>query len=333
MPWKGEKDPYKVWLSEIILQQTRVEQGWDYYKKFIQKFPDISALAKTSDEKIYKMWEGLGYYTRCRNLIHTARFIAFENDGKFPAEYKDILKLKGVGPYTAAAIASFAFNQPCAVVDGNVYRVLSRYFGIDVPLDSEKSKKHFSLLAHQLLDKKNPGIYNQALMDFGAIVCKPAAPLCSSCPLKKDCIAFRKNIVSELPVKTKKPKKRARWMYYILAEYKGKYLVSKRDKKDIWQNLNEFLLVESGKKISTAAVLKKASASGIVRENGYKLIQASPLHIQHLSHQKIFGHFFHIRYHSLPPIPVGGRMVSAAALKKLAFPRIIKSFLETQGIR
>ena len=204
MPWKGEKDPYKIWLSEIILQQTRVEQGLKYYNNFIKAFPDVQALAKTQDAKIFKLWEGLGYYSRCRNLIASARFIAKERKGKFPGTYDDIKSLKGVGPYTAAAIASFAFNLPYAVVDGNVFRVLARVFGINKPIDSAEGKTFFNELATELLDKKQPGLYNQAIMDFGAVVCKPALPLCTKCIIKKNCFAFLNNKVNELPVKEKK---------------------------------------------------------------------------------------------------------------------------------
>jgi A/G-specific adenine glycosylase len=189
MPWKGEKDPYRIWLSEIILQQTRVEQGWAYYERFLKKFPNISALARASDQVVLKCWEGLGYYTRCRNLIHTARYIAFERNGLFPSTYDEIIQLKGVGPYTAAAIASFAFNQPHAVVDGNVFRVLARYHGLSTPIDRPEGKKLFQSLAQGSLDKDQPGQYNQALMDLGATVCKPQSPNCADCPLRKNCTA------------------------------------------------------------------------------------------------------------------------------------------------
>jgi len=185
MPWKGEKDPYKIWLSEIILQQTRVEQGLEYYNRFVKVFPEINKLAKAPDKKIFKLWEGLGYYTRCRNLITTARFIVKEKKGVFPQTYEEIISLKGVGPYTAAAISSFAFNLPHAVVDGNVYRVLSRVFGIKKPVDSTEGKKYFNGLANELLSKEQPGIYNQAIMDFGAIICKPSSPLCTACVFRK----------------------------------------------------------------------------------------------------------------------------------------------------
>src|SRR5450432_3260301 len=178
MPWKGEKDPYKIWLSEIILQQTRVEQGLGYYQKFIKAFPTVQQLAKAPQEKVFKLWEGLGYYTRCKNLIASALFISKDRKGKFPTDYESILGLKGVGPYTAAAIASFAYNLPHAVIDGNVFRVLSRYFGISTPIDSPDGKKLYALLANELLDKQEPGLYNQAIMDLGAVICKPQQPLC-----------------------------------------------------------------------------------------------------------------------------------------------------------
>src|SRR5258705_4088207 len=203
MPWKGEKDPYKIWLSEIILQQTRVEQGLKYYENFIMAFPTIEKLAKAKEERVYKLWEGLGYYSRCKNLMITARNIVNNYNGKFPDDYEQIIKLKGIGPYTASAIASFAFDQPFAVVDGNVFRVLARVFGIKKAIDLPDGKRHFNDLAGRLLDKKNPGIYNQAIMDFGATVCKPI-PNCTHCPFNKVCKARLNDSIEELPIKLKK---------------------------------------------------------------------------------------------------------------------------------
>src|SRR4030095_3299602 len=216
MPWKGEKDPYKIWLSEIILQQTRVEQGIEYYHRFIKKFPDIRQLAKANDKLIFKLWEGLGYYSRCRNLISTARLISQEFDGRFPTTFDDIRQLRGVGPYTAAAISSFAFNLPHAVIDGNVSRVLSRVFEIMKPVDSTEGKKIIVSLAGELLDKDEPGVYNQAIMDFGAVVCKPLVPLCSNCVFKKICLAFRNDHVKKLPLKSKRIIIKERWFYYFV---------------------------------------------------------------------------------------------------------------------
>ncbi|MGL6267505.1 MAG: A/G-specific adenine glycosylase, partial [Chitinophagaceae bacterium] len=204
MPWKGEKDPYKIWLSEIILQQTRVEQGWDYYNRFIDAFPSVNDLANAPDQVVFKLWEGLGYYARCRNLLHTARTISTEYKGSFPETYDEIITLKGIGPYTAAAISSFAFGLPYAVVDGNVLRVLSRVFGIQDPIDGKKGKDALTDMAEKLLDKKSPGLYNQAIMDFGAVICKPALPLCDTCPVQRVCVAHKKRLVDKLPVKSQK---------------------------------------------------------------------------------------------------------------------------------
>src|SRR5665213_573266 len=203
MPWKGETSPYKIWISEIILQQTRVQQGMGYYNRFIQAFPDIKTLATASEKEVYKLWEGLGYYSRCKNLIASAKFIYHDLDGKFPETFEEILALKGIGNYTASAIASFAYNRPYAVLDGNVFRVLSRFFGIEIPINTTAGKKYYSELAQVLLDKKKPAEYNQAIMDFGAVICKPALPLCYECPLQKKCIAFLNEKVSVLPINEK----------------------------------------------------------------------------------------------------------------------------------
>jgi len=204
MPWKGERDAYKVWLSEIILQQTRVEQGRAYYERFIKKYPSIKLLAEAKDEEVFKLWEGLGYYTRCRNLLHTARLIATKYNGKFPERYEEIVALKGIGDYTAAAIASFCFDLPYAVVDGNVLRVLSRVFGDKTPVDTNEGKKNFAELANKLLDKSQPGLFNQAIMDFGATICKPAIPTCPLCCLNAICTAYKKRNCKYIACKRKK---------------------------------------------------------------------------------------------------------------------------------
>lgn len=248
MPWKGEKDPYKIWLSEIILQQTRVEQGLAYYNKFTQAYPTVFDLAKAKDQTVFKLWEGLGYYNRCRNLLATAREIVKTFDGKFPNDYETLLTLKGVGPYTAAAIASFAFNAPHAVLDGNVYRVIARYQGIDVPTDTTAGKKIFETRAAALLDKKRAGLYNQAIMDFGATVCKPLAPTCNNCPLQKTCVAHATAQVNQLPIKEKQLIKKERRFYYFLLQVQDEIWVTERKHKDIWQGLFEFYLLGAEKK-------------------------------------------------------------------------------------
>lgn len=327
MPWKGENDPYKIWLSEIILQQTRVEQGLSYYNNFIKIFPDINKLAKASDEKIFKMWEGLGYYTRCRNLIATARYISKELIGQFPETYDEIKALKGVGPYTAAAISSFAFNLPHAVLDGNVFRVLARVFGINQPVDTTEGKKYFALLADKLLDKKQPGSYNQAIMDFGAVVCKPATPLCSACPFKKACFAFLNNRINEFPVKGKKISIRNRWFYYLLLEYKNEIAIRKRIEKDIWQDLYEFPLIETVNEVDTKKILQQAGKKKWVLKKQYEVLSVSPLFKQQLSHQLIAGQFIKLGIKKKLQLSNDLVWVTKSKMLKYAFPQFINQYL------
>ncbi|MDB5230957.1 MAG: mutY [Chitinophagaceae bacterium] len=326
MPWKGEKDPYKIWLSEVILQQTRVEQGTAYYHKFIQKYPTISSLAAAKDEEAFKLWEGLGYYSRCRNLLFAARTIVSDFDGTFPSTYDQILALKGIGNYTAAAIASFAFNQPYAVVDGNVYRVLSRVFGIFTPIDSIAGKKEFAGLASSLLDKKDPGNYNQAIMDFGATVCTPA-PNCDHCSLSTRCFAFIKKATGELPVKEKKTKQKERWFSYFIFRHKDHFGVYQRTSKDIWQQLHEFYLYEHNAETKwTVASVKKSCknhfdgspVSSVAIRNGYR---------QQLTHQRIHGHFIMVELNEQILLPANGIWMTLSEMKKRAFPRMINEFI------
>lgn len=331
MPWKGEKDPYKIWLSEIILQQTRVEQGLKYYKNFIKAFPDIHKLAKAKDQKIYKLWEGLGYYTRCRNLIQTAHFVSKDLNGKFPGQYEEIKKLKGVGPYTAAAIASFAFNEPRAVVDGNVFRVLSRIFGIDKPIDSTDGKKYFNQLANELLDKQQPGLYNQAIMDFGAVICKPE-PLCEQCPFNKYCKVFLSDRVFSFPVKIKKTIIQKRWIYYILIEHKEKFAIWQRTEKDIWHNLFEFFLIESIGGLDEKGVLKEIKKKGWLSKNGVEIMSVSPVFRQQLSHRLIEGRFTRLKVQFKPDLPDGVLWVRKAEIKNYAFPKFINQYLQKKDV-
>jgi len=331
MPWKGEKDPYRIWLSEIILQQTRVEQGLNYYNRFIKIFPDIHKLAKANDSTIFKLWEGLGYYTRCRNLIATARYISKERKGKFPDSYIKINMLKGVGPYTAAAIASFAFNLPHAVLDGNVFRVLARVFGINKPIDSTKGKSFFTDLANELLDKKQPGLYNQAIMDFGAVVCKPVAPFCTRCVFKRDCRAYLNNKVNKLPVKEKRISIKKRWFYYLVAEYKNEIAIRQRTGKDIWQDLFEFLLIETTSANNSKRILKEAEKKKLLTSGGYELISISPLFKQQLSHQLIAGQFIRLRLKQKPKGIDSYLLVSGKKLGQYAFPKFINQYLQNKA--
>ncbi len=331
MPWKGEKNPYKIWLSEIILQQTRVEQGWDYYTRFVKTFPTVDKLAKAPETTVFKLWEGLGYYTRCKNLIATAKFIHKECKGKFPDTYDAILNLKGVGPYTAAAIASFAYNLPHAVVDGNVFRVLSRFFNDDTAIDSTAGKNTFTHLANTLLDKKQPGIYNQALMDFGAVVCKPKLPLCKQCPLQSRCGAYLKGLVDVLPVKEKKITQKTRWLFYFIIEHKDKVYVRLRGAKDIWENLYEFVLIETAAATEVAQLQKLPAFKKLMGENVYTVETISRLYSQKLTHQTIHGQFIRIRLKKVAKLE-GYEAVSQKQLAALPFPKFITTYLKDKNV-
>lgn len=328
MPWKGEKDPYKIWLSEIILQQTRVEQGLAYYQRFVAAFPTVKDLALAPEIKVFKLWEGLGYYTRCKNLIASAKYVHTSLGGRFPETYEAILALKGVGPYTAAAIGSFAFNLPNAVVDGNVFRVLSRYFGIDVPTDSSKGKKLFSDLANNLIDKTQPGIYNQALMDFGAVICKPKLPACNECILQQHCTAFLQGSTNQLPVKEKSILKRSRWFYYLVLDFKGSVYVRKRGGGDIWENLYEFILIELNEAVQLDSLQPVKEFFG---DGRFEVNHISNFYTQQLTHQTIHGRFIQVKIEE-PFTLIGYKPVSKKALEKLPFPKFITNYLKDKNV-
>jgi A/G-specific adenine glycosylase len=334
MPWKGEKDPYKVWLSEIILQQTRVEQGWSYYEKFIHQYPTIVHLAKAKDETVFKLWEGLGYYTRCKNLLETARIVTKKYHGLFPSDYDEILSLKGIGSYTASAIASFCFNLPYAAVDGNVLRILSRYFGVELPVDSTGGKKNFTQLAQECLDKDQPGEYNQSIMDFGATICKPL-PLCNVCPLNKSCIAFKENKINILPVKEKSIIKKERWLSYFIFSFNNKIFVQQRTAKDIWQNLYEFYLEETtaNPEWNTKNVKQWLLEQLNIEATKSIDIIAAKKHI--LTHQIIHGFFIYIKLNDEPAAlrHQQGTWLNAAEMKEKAFPKFLHSFTHNKALQ
>ncbi len=326
MPWKGIQDPYKIWLSEIILQQTRVEQGLDYYNRFIKRFPTVHDLAQVNDNEVFKMWEGLGYYTRCRNLIKTAKEISLERGGIFPQSLEGLLSLKGVGAYTAAAIGSFAFGLPLAVVDGNVIRVLSRVFGITDPIDQANGKKKLELLAGELIDKLDPASYNQAIMDFGATVCKPKNPICATCPLGKQCYALKHDAQANFPIKAKKKKPIERFFYYLLLEHQGSQLVRKRIENGIWKDLFEFVLRETDEPAEEKE-LSKLSFWGIKhRLTKEDIIELSSPLTHQLTHQRIHCRILHVQLHDKINHP-SYVWKSRSQLKKLAFPRLITRYL------
>jgi A/G-specific adenine glycosylase len=312
-----------------MLQQTRVEQGLDYYNKFIEAFPTIGLLANAKDESVFKLWEGLGYYSRCRNLLFTARYIAFELGGQFPDNYEAILNLKGVGPYTAAAIASFAFDQPYAVVDGNVYRVIARYFGIEKPTDTNEGKKYFAALATQLLDKSQPGKYNQAIMDFGATVCKPVLPLCNNCIMASNCAAKINSQVNQLPIKTKTISRKKRWIYYMVFHYRGSIGIKQRMQKDIWQSLYEFYAIEAAASLTWN---NDSVNEWLQNQLGIKkssLLKISAVKTQQLTHQQITSQFIHIELSLSPKTLQGLIWVNENELNQFAFPRLITAYMET----
>ncbi|TXD46327.1 A/G-specific adenine glycosylase [Polaribacter sp. IC073] len=293
LPWRKSKNPYFIWLSEIMLQQTRVAQGLSYYLKFTATFPTVFELAKADESTVLKMWQGLGYYSRARNLHFSAKQIAEELNGEFPSTYKEIIKLKGIGDYTASAIASICFNEPTAVVDGNVYRVLSRYFGIHTAINSTSGIKEFKALAQSLIDETQPGNFNQAIMDFGALHCKPQNPLCDTCPFADSCVALEKNLTKELPVKEKKIKVRKRYFNFLVIQTEdNKTILSERKGKGIWRGLYQFPLIESEKSINQKEIISSdAFIELFPEETTISLFNEKEI-VHKLSHQHIYTHFW-----------------------------------------
>jgi A/G-specific adenine glycosylase len=333
LPWRETRNPYYIWLSEIILQQTRVAQGTAYYHRFVEAFPEVSDLAQADNELVMKLWQGLGYYSRARNLQASARMIMTDHGGVFPDSYESLLKMKGVGDYTAAAIASFAYGLPHAVVDGNVYRVLSRIFGISAPIDSAAGKKEFQALADKLLDRNSPGIHNQALMEFGALHCKPAAPDCPSCPFTSSCFAYNKDQVDVLPYKEKKTKVRNRYFNYIVLEKDGKTVIRQRNAKDIWIELYDFPLLETESDLTEEMLIKGGHFKEFLLP-GSVIRKVSSQHKHILSHQHIHARFWQISsvkdLHTLAP--KGSVIVNQSELKRYAVPRLIERFLQEEGL-
>lgn len=333
MPWKGEKDPYKIWLSEIILQQTRVEQGWAYYEKFIKKYPTVQKLASAKENEVFKLWEGLGYYNRCRNLLFTAKQIVNELNGIFPSNYEGLIALKGVGPYTASAIASFAYNQPHAVLDGNVFRVFSRYYGILTPIDTKEGHGIFNKIASDNLAQTKAGQYNQALMDFGATVCKPISPLCAQCTMQSTCTAFKLNKVGQLPVKQKIILKKKRYFDFFCFKFDNKVLLQKREIGDIWAGLFQFYLVENDKLIKADSQFydQILSSQLMLDKQMLTIKEDQKIYTQMLTHQLLSVRFHIIELNEIAKVFEHGNWVTIKSLKKLAFPKTINNFLVDQN--
>ena len=296
LPWRETTDPYRIWISEIILQQTRVVQGLEYFNRFMLRFPDVRALAEAPGDEVMKYWQGLGYYSRARNLHAAAKEIVEKFGGEFPRNYSDVLTLKGIGEYTAAAICSFAWKLPYAVVDGNVYRVLARIFGIDTPIDSNAGKKVFSGLAAELLDRQHPDLYNQAIMDFGAIQCTPKVPVCLYCPLRENCVALASGRVEKLPVKAGKSVVKPRYFNYFHIHYRDNVLLVQRRAKDIWQNLYEYPLIETEKDMEWPELIRTGEYRHLWEGAGEIHVVRSAGPYKHvLSHRIIYARFYEIR--------------------------------------
>ncbi len=331
LPWRDTRDPYIIWLSEVILQQTRVEQGLPYFHAFVDRFPDVASLAEASEDEILKLWEGLGYYSRARNMHSAAKSVMTDHGGVFPRDYQRLKALKGVGPYTAGAVASFAAAEPRAVVDGNVFRVISRYLGIDTPINSSAGAKEFQRAADRLLDREFPGLHNQAIMEFGALQCVPRNPCCEQCVLRSECVAFAQDIVGKLPVKLKAKPVKNRFFVYFLYREGDQVLVHKRDTRDIWANLYQLPLVEM-----TEADFKAEDFDGKILElaklyfgadAGFQL--AGPVVKHLLSHQRIHAQLVLIdASQHFCGKNLGWNLVEVEKLNKLAKPRLISAFLE-----
>lgn len=326
LPWRTDSDPYHVWVSEIILQQTRVNQGVNYYNRFLQEFPTIFDLANAPIDRLMRVWQGLGYYSRARNMHYTAKYVVEHFRGVFPDNIDELLKLKGIGDYSAAALISIAYNKPYAAVDGNVYRFLSRYYGIDIPINTTEGKKYFKQLADDILDRLNPGQHNQAVMEMGALVCTPTSPRCSDCPLSDTCIAYNKKIVSKLPVKMQNKKVSKRYFYYMVIFKSKKSYIRQRAENDIWALLYEFPLIETSSKYDPEKIMELAEWKKLF-PHGFRNLTISKEFKHQLSHRLIYLHFFTIEVEKNYSLP-GYLLVDIKDLDHYAFPVIIERFLK-----
>lgn len=331
LPWRASTDPYVIWLSEIILQQTRVEQGMPYFNRFLAAYPTVSAFAAASETEILKLWQGLGYYSRGRNMLHTAKEVMEQYEGVFPSAYENLIKLKGIGTYTAAAISSFSANESRAVLDGNVFRVLARYFDLDTPINSTAGKALFGQLSQSLIEGQQASLYNQAIMEFGALQCKPKSPDCNICPLQSGCGAFATKRVQQLPVKLKTVKVKTRYLNYFFCLKDGEVLVNKRTKADIWQHLYDFPHMETSK----VAEPNDLEFNSAVRERfGKEAILRPLMEMKHLlTHQIIYVKFFGLDNYIINfKMEAEANWVSWSDLDELPQPKILTKFIESVNI-
>ena len=324
LPWRDTKNPYYIWLSEIILQQTQVHQGLPYYKAFVKQFPSIYDLANATEDEVLKLWQGLGYYSRARNLHFTAKYVVEHYNGEFPTAYNQLITLKGVGDYTASAIASICNDEACAVVDGNVYRVLARHFGIQTPINTTTGQKQFKTLAQSLLPQSKIGDYNQAIMEFGANQCKPKSPDCMSCVLNSTCVAYSKDLVKLLPQKLRKQTIKKRYLnYLVFVSNDNRTILRKRTAKGIWMNLYEFPCIESNTNLGRASLLNHDDFKNKLHSNEYEIyLHNKKVIIHKLSHQHLYSKFWIVRVERLPQegIPLN-------KLKDFAVPQLIHNFI------
>lgn len=333
LPWRGIRDPYTIWISEIILQQTRIDQGSGYYRRFMEAFPRVEDLASASLDEVLKIWQGLGYYSRARNLHEAARYIMDELGGKIPGTYAGLLGLKGVGEYTAAAIASICFGEPVAAVDGNVTRVIARIFGVEHPVGSAGGKARIRELAGELLDRSNPGDHNQAMMEFGALQCVPGVPVCSACPLSKSCNAYLTGRVVQLPVMRPRRRPVERWIYFYVLRKGTQLLLEKRDSKGIWKSLYQFPAVESDASKAEDTLLKEELEKLLPGCGPFTIRKVSGTIRHQLSHRTLQARFIHVRPDSFPhPLPERWLVVPADRLNDFPVPRLINRYMEVTRI-
>ena len=329
LPWRDTGDAYRIWISEIILQQTRVVQGLDYYNRFIERFPDVRSLAIADEQEVLKHWQGLGYYSRARNLHVAARHIEENFGGKFPEDYETILSLKGIGEYTAAAIASMAFGAPYPVVDGNVFRFLSRFFAIETPIDTVKGKKQFIELAGQIMDSSQAGLFNQAIMEFGALQCVPALPDCSVCPFETQCLAYSSGKISDFPVKRNKTKSKTIYLYYFHIRSGNHIFIRKREEKGIWQNLYEFPLIESETPLEWEELIATEDFKTLfpsVEPLHFRLVLKNQKHV--LTHRILYASFYEVTVEKAPESFSKFTAISPEAIDEYPIHRLMEIYLE-----
>lgn len=332
LPWKASNDPYKIWLSEIIMQQTRVAQGTPYYLKFVESFPTIIDLANAEEDKVMKLWQGLGYYSRARNLHFTAKVVRDKYDGIFPTEYKEVLALKGIGKYTAAAIVSFAYGQEYPVVDGNVIRLIARYFGLTSAVDSTETLKKINELAIKLIKGNDPGDYNQAIMDFGALMCSPKSPNCIDCPFNNDCRAYSTEQVDSIPYKAKKIKKRTRHLHYLyITDADNKLIINHRTGKDIWKHLYDFPSLELTTNKTLTIDECQNFISKLINKKIINFKSATKSYKHILTHQTIYGQFYNIQINKFPLETEHYILISENELNNFALPVLILNYLSDKA--